>query len=93
MLKIIPDTKQYKEEVELLQKELKADFDERKSKIYPYRTRVFVKDIEKEANVVGYEDTSGIINYFVQFDEELDPCYKYPYDTIKVSHSAIISIR
>jgi len=93
MLKIIPDTKQYKEEIELLRKELKADFDERQSKIHPYRTRVLVKDIEKEANVVGYENKGGIVNYFVQFDEELEECYKYPYDTIKVSHSAITSVK
>ena len=93
MLKTIPDTERYKEEMELLRKELKADFDERQSKIYPYRTRVFVKDIKKEASVVGYEDKGGIVNYFVQFDEQLEECYKYPYDTIKVSHSAITPIR
>ena len=79
--------------MEIIRKALKEDFDKRKSKIHPYKTRVFVKDIEQEANVVGYEDINGILNYFVQFDEELDPCYKYPYDTIKVSHSAITPIQ
>ena len=79
--------------MEIIRKALKEDFDERKAKIYPYKTRVFVKDIEKEANVVGYEDTGGILNYFVQFDEIMEPCYKYLYDTIKVSHSAITLVK
>ena len=90
---MMPIDERYKEEVEIIHKALKEDFDKRKSKIHPYKTRVFVKDIEKEANVVGYEDTNGIINYFVQFDEELEECYKYPYDTIKVSHLATTPLR
>ena len=93
MLKMIPSTERYKEEIEIIRKALKEDFDERKAKIYPYKTRVFVKDIEKEANVVGYEDKGGILNYFVQFDAKLEECYKYSYNTIKVSHSAITPIR
>ena len=95
MLKMMPreDDERYKEELEIIRKALREDFDERRSKIHPYKTRVLVKDIEKEANVVGYEDTGGILNYFVQFDEVLEECYKYSYDTIKVSHSAITPIR
>ena len=81
MLQMMPrdDDMKYKAEMEIIRKALRENFDERRSKIYPYRTRVFVKDIEKEASVVGYEDAGGIVKYLVQFDKELEPCYKYPY--------------